>query len=97
MGKFCVAIGFSGDIFQAAARANEAGRGVEIAYSVPTEGSQQSFDMMAIPVDAPNPEAAYAWINFIIDPQGHRRHHQLRLVRKRQYRGDAAHRSGDRR
>ena len=25
--------------------------------------------MMAIPADAPNPEAAYAWMNFIMEPQ----------------------------
>ena len=25
--------------------------------------------MMAIPADAPNPDAAHAWINFIMDPQ----------------------------
>ena len=68
-GEICVAVGFSGDIFIAAARAEEAGTGIEIAYSVPTEGTQQWFDMMAIPADAPNPEAAHAFINFIMDPQ----------------------------
>ncbi len=68
-GETCVAVGFSGDMFIAAARAEEAGTGVEVAYSVPAEGTQQWFDMMAIPVDAPNPEAAHAWINFIMDPQ----------------------------
>jgi putrescine transport system substrate-binding protein len=68
-GEICVAVGFSGDLFQAAARAEEAGTGVEIAYSVPNEGTQQWFDMMAIPVDAPNPDAAHAFINFIMDPQ----------------------------
>jgi putrescine transport system substrate-binding protein len=68
-GEICVAVGFSGDLFQAAARAEEAGTGIEIAYSVPKEGTQQWFDMMAIPVDAPNPDAAHAWINFMMDPQ----------------------------
>ena len=68
-GEVCLSLGFSGDIFQAAARAEEAGKGIEIAYSVPTEGAQQWFDMMAIPADAPNPEAALAWINFILEPQ----------------------------
>jgi putrescine transport system substrate-binding protein len=68
-GEICVAVGFSGDLFQAAARAEEAGTGIEIAYSVPKEGTQQWFDMLAIPVDAPNPEAAHAWINFMMDPQ----------------------------
>ena len=68
-GEICVAVGFSGDMFIAAARAEEAGTGIEIAYSVPKEGAQQWFDMMAIPADAPNPEAAHACINFIMDPQ----------------------------
>ena len=27
------------------------------------------FDMMAIPADAPNPDAAHAYINFILEPQ----------------------------
>ena len=68
-GEICVAVGFSGDIFIAAARAEEVGNGIEIAYSLPKEGTQLWFDMMAIPVDAPNPEAAYAWMNFIMQPQ----------------------------
>lgn len=68
-GETCLALGFSGDVFIAAARAEEAGNGNEIAYSVPKEGAQQWFDMMAIPADAPNPEGALAWINFIMDPQ----------------------------
>ena len=34
-GNICVAAGFSGDVFQAAARAEEAGKGIEIAYAIP--------------------------------------------------------------
>jgi putrescine transport system substrate-binding protein len=68
-GEICVAVGFSGDVYIAAARAEEAGNGIEIAYSLPTEGTQLWFDMMAIPVDAPNPEAAYKWMNFIMEPE----------------------------
>jgi putrescine transport system substrate-binding protein len=68
-GEICVAVGFSGDIFIAADRAVQAGTGVEIAYSVPTEGAQQWFDMAAIPADAPNPEGAHAFLNFVMDPQ----------------------------
>lgn len=68
-GEVCVSVGFSGDVFQSAARAEESNTGVTVKYSVPKEGAQQWFDMMAIPADAPNPEAALAWINFIMDPQ----------------------------
>ena len=68
-GEVCVSVGFSGDVYIAAARAEEAKNGVEVVYSLPKEGAQVWFDMMAIPADAPNPEGALAWINFIMDPQ----------------------------
>ncbi len=68
-GEICVALGYSGDVFIAKSRAEETGNGNVIAYSIPKEGSLLSFDMMAIPADAPNPEAAHAWINFIMDPK----------------------------
>ncbi len=66
-GDICVAIGWSGDILQARDRAAEADNGVEIAYNAPSEGALMWFDQMAIPVDAPNPEAAHKFLNFIMD------------------------------
>lgn len=68
-GDICVSMGYSGDIFIAQARAAEAENGVEIGYVIPDEGALQWFDMMAIPVDAPNPDAAHQFINFIMDAQ----------------------------
>ena len=68
-GDICVAMGFSGDIFQARDRADEAKKGVKIAYSIPKEGAVVWFDFMAIPKDAPHPDAAYAFLNFILDPK----------------------------
>lgn len=68
-GDICVAAGYSGDVFQAAERAEEAGRDFSIAYSIPKEGAALWFDMMAVPADAPNTENAYAFINFILDPE----------------------------
>jgi len=68
-GEICVAVGWSGDILQARDRAWEADNGVEIAYHAPVEGAQMWFDQMAIPVDAPNPEGAHTFLNFIMDPQ----------------------------
>jgi len=68
-GDICVAFGWSGDILQARDRAAEADNGVEIEYYAPKEGALMWFDNMAIPVDAPNPEAAHKFINFIMDPE----------------------------
>lgn len=68
-GEICLSVGYSGDVFIAADRAAEANRGVEITYVIPTEGASLWFDMMAIPADAPNPDAAHAFINFILEPQ----------------------------
>ena len=68
-GDICVAFGWSGDILQARDRAAEADNGVEIAYNPVKEGSLMWFDQMAIPADAPNPDAAHAFLNFIMDPE----------------------------
>jgi len=68
-GDICVAVGWSGDILQARDRAAEADNGVEIEYYAPKEGALMWFDNMAIPVDAPNPEAAHKFLNFIMDAQ----------------------------
>jgi putrescine transport system substrate-binding protein len=68
-GDICVAVGWSGDILQARDRAAEADNGVEIEYYAPKEGALMWFDNMAIPVDAPNPDAAHKFLNFIMDAQ----------------------------
>ncbi|PJI93150.1 putrescine transport system substrate-binding protein [Yoonia maricola] len=68
-GDICVAFGWSGDILQSRDRAWEADNGVEIAYNAPVEGALMWFDQMAIPVDAPNPEGAHAFLNFILDAE----------------------------
>lgn len=67
-GDICVAHGYSGDILQARDRAVEAGNGVEVAYAVPSEGAVVWTDVMVIPADAPHPEAAHQFINFLLQP-----------------------------
>ena len=66
-GDICVAFGWSGDVLQARDRAVQAGNGVEIAYNAPSEGALMWFDQMAIPADAPNPEGAHEFLDFILD------------------------------
>ncbi|MFZ7093014.1 polyamine ABC transporter substrate-binding protein [Primorskyibacter sp. 2E233] len=68
-GDICVAVGWSGDVLQARDRAAEADNGAVIGYFAPKEGAQMWFDEMAIPVDAPNPDGAHKFLNFIMDAQ----------------------------
>ncbi len=68
-GEICLAVGWSGDILQARNRAREGKNGVEVAYVIPKEGAQMWFDNLAIPKDAPHPQEALAFINFLLDPQ----------------------------
>ncbi|MGE0418000.1 MAG: extracellular solute-binding protein, partial [Acetobacteraceae bacterium] len=67
-GTTCVALTYSGDVIQAAARAQEAKQGVTVRYVTPKEGAQVAFDMLAIPADAPHPDAALAFIDFVLRP-----------------------------
>jgi len=68
-GDICLAFGYSGDVVQAKNRAAEAKNGVAIAYSIPKEGAMIWIDMMAIPKDAPHPDNALAFIDFILRPE----------------------------
>lgn len=68
-GDLCLAMGYSGDVLQARDRAEEAGNGVEIEYILPKEGAVRWFDLIAIPKDAPHPENAHAFIDFLMRPE----------------------------
>ena len=68
-GEICVAAGFSGDVFQAKARAAEANKGIDIAYVIPNEGGNLWFDVLAIPRDATNVKEAHAYINYLLKPE----------------------------
>jgi putrescine transport system substrate-binding protein len=67
-GDICVAIGYSGDIMQAQSRAKDAGKSTDIHYSIPKEGANLWFDMLAIPRDASNVDGAYAFIDYLLQP-----------------------------
>ncbi|CAM3097863.1 extracellular solute-binding protein [Vibrio rarus] len=68
-GDICVAIGWSGDVLQAADRAAEADNGVEVAYSIPKEGALAWFDLMAIPKGAKHPQNAHLFIDYLLRPE----------------------------
>jgi putrescine transport system substrate-binding protein len=68
-GDLCISVGYNGDVMQARDRAREANKGIEIKYVVPKEGSILWFDMLAIPKDAPDPDSAYAFMNYMMSPK----------------------------
>ncbi|WP_274630046.1 polyamine ABC transporter substrate-binding protein [Arvimicrobium flavum] len=68
-GDICLAVGWSGDVFQARDRAAEADQGVVVDYVVPKEGAEMWFDQMAIPADAKNVAEAHEFLNYIMKPE----------------------------
>jgi putrescine transport system substrate-binding protein len=68
-GEICLVVGWSGDIKQSQKRAAEAKNGIEIGYAIPKEGAQMFFDNLAIPKDAPHPDEALTFIDFLLRPE----------------------------
>jgi len=62
-GDAVAVIGWSGDAVQLQAD------NPDIEFRMPTEGCSLWSDNMVIPVGAPNPTAAEAWMNFVYDPK----------------------------
>jgi putrescine transport system substrate-binding protein len=67
--EFCISMSWSGDYAAARARAKAAGVGVNLAFTVPKEGSNGSFDAFLIPAGAPHPQAAHQFLEFMLQPQ----------------------------
>jgi putrescine transport system substrate-binding protein len=67
--EFCISMSWSGDYAAARARARAAGVDVNLAFTVPKEGANASFDALLIPVDAPHPDAAHRFLNYILEPR----------------------------
>ena len=70
-GQLCAVMGYSGDINIARARAIEAAPKAPPAIEalVPKGGATLFFDTMAIPKDAPHPNNAHLFINYILRPE----------------------------
>jgi putrescine transport system substrate-binding protein len=66
--EVCIAMSWSSDYAYARARAHAAGVDVHLAFTVPKEGANQTFSSLLIPKGAPHPEAAHAFIDFILRP-----------------------------
>lgn len=68
-GEICVAHGYVGDLVQARTRAEKAKNRNKIAIVIPKEGAEVNIDVMAIPKDAPHPDNAHKFIDFILRPE----------------------------
>ena len=68
-GDLCLVLGFSGDVLQAKALAEENAKGVEIRYVIPREGAVRWIDVMAIPKQARNVDNAHRFIDYLLDPK----------------------------
>ena len=62
-GEACVVLGYSGDILSTIAEKPD------LEYIIPSAGAAMWIDVMAIPANAPHPELAYQFINFLMQPE----------------------------
>lgn len=61
-GDLTMAMAYSSDAIQVMSEDSK------LKYLIPSSGSSLWTDTMVIPKTAPNPEAAYAWINYMLEP-----------------------------
>ena len=66
--EVCLAMSWSSDYAMSHARAKAVGVNVNLAFTLPKEGANETFSSLLIPEGAPHPEAAYQFINFILRP-----------------------------
>jgi spermidine/putrescine transport system substrate-binding protein len=62
-GKACLSLGWNGDAAALLAQ------NIPVRYVIPSEGSQIWEDDWAIAIDAPNPDLAHAFLNYVLRPE----------------------------
>ena len=68
-GDLCIAMSWSGDYATAMQRAADAHIKIDLAYTIPAEGTNIWFDAMMVPKDAPHPKNAMLFINYMMRPE----------------------------
>jgi len=68
-GDIWLAHGYSNDIYQADLGAQEAKKDFHIKHAMPKEGAVLALDAMVIAKDAPRPDLAHKFINFMLEGQ----------------------------
>jgi putrescine transport system substrate-binding protein len=67
--EFCISMSWSGDYATSRARARAAGLKVNLAFTVPKEGANGSYDALLIPTGAPHPNNAHLFLNYMMQPR----------------------------
>ena len=67
--EVCIAMSWSSDYANARSRAQAVGIKLNLAFTVPKEGANETFSALLIPQGAPHPEAAHLFINYILQPK----------------------------
>jgi putrescine transport system substrate-binding protein len=67
--EVCLSIAWSSDYSVAQARAREDGTGAHLAFTLPKEGSNITYNAFLIPASAPHRQAAHQFLNFILEPR----------------------------
>jgi len=68
-GELCIAMSWSGDSTLGLSRARAAGLNVNLAFTVPVEGTNTIYSAMLIPADAPHKALAHRFLNYMMEPQ----------------------------
>jgi putrescine transport system substrate-binding protein len=67
--EVCLSIAWSSDYSVAQARAREDGTGARLAFTLPKDGSNITYNAFLIPASAPHPRAAHRFLDFILQPR----------------------------
>lgn len=68
-GDICVVVGWGGSVYSAKLNAENAGNGVKLAYSIPREGAPLWVNTLVALKDAPNPQQAYQFLDYMLRPE----------------------------
>ena len=66
--ELCLTMAWSSDYSYALVRSRAAGLDLQLAFTLPREGSNIAYNALLIPAAAPHRLAAHKFINFILDP-----------------------------
>jgi putrescine transport system substrate-binding protein len=67
--EICLAMSWSGDYAQAMMRGKQVGKPVPLAYTTQKEGTLAWFDLWFILADAPHPDNAHLFLNYLLRPE----------------------------